>query len=114
MEALGEDRVGYDTEIARASLFGLRSLRLGKRLKAGMTVTVEPGLYFIPELMDRWRAEGRHASMIDYDRFDEFRRFGGIRIEDDIVVTADGGRVLGPPIAKTADDVEARMGRGDG
>jgi Xaa-Pro aminopeptidase/Xaa-Pro dipeptidase len=112
MEALGEDRVGYDTEIARASLFGLRSLRLGKRLKAGMTVTVEPGLYFIPELIDRWRAEGRHRSMIDYDRFDEFRRFGGIRIEDDIVVTADGGRVLGPPIAKAADDVEARMGAG--
>lgn len=110
MEALGEDRVGYDAEIARSPTFGLRSLRLGKRLKAGMTVTIEPGLYFIPQLIDRWRSEQRHAALIDYDRFDQFRGFGGIRIEDDILVTAEGGRVLGTPIAKTADEVEARMG----
>jgi len=111
MEGLGEDRVGYDDAVRRSPLFGMRSLRLGKALKAGMTVTVEPGLYFIPELMDQWRAEGRHAALIDYDRFDAFRHFGGIRIEDDVLVTDAGGRVLGPPIARTADEVEARMGR---
>jgi Xaa-Pro aminopeptidase/Xaa-Pro dipeptidase len=113
MEALGEDQVGYDAEHIRSRLFGLRSLRLGKRLKAGMTVTVEPGLYFIPQLIDQWRAEGRHAGLIDYDRFDQFRSFGGIRIEDDILVTEDGGRILGPAIATTADEVEARMGRSE-
>jgi Xaa-Pro aminopeptidase/Xaa-Pro dipeptidase len=111
MEALGEDRVGYDAETARSGLFGLSSLRLGKRLKAGMTVTVEPGLYFIPLLIDRWRAEGRHAQWIDYDRFDAFRSFGGIRIEDDVLVTVQGGRILGPPIARTAEEVEARIDR---
>jgi Xaa-Pro aminopeptidase/Xaa-Pro dipeptidase len=109
MEALGEDRVGYDSETRRSTLFGLRSLRLGKRLKAGMTVTIEPGLYFIPQLIAMWRGEGRHAALIDYDRFEDFIGFGGIRIEDDIVVTSDGGRVLGPPIVKTPDEIEALM-----
>ncbi|HEX7858074.1 MAG TPA: Xaa-Pro aminopeptidase, partial [Sphingobium sp.] len=109
MEALGEDRVGYDTETRRSTLFGLRSLRLGKVLKAGMTVTVEPGLYFIPQLIDMWKAEGRHAALIDYDRFDAFRRFGGIRIEDDVLVTPGASRILGPAIARTAEEVEARM-----
>jgi len=112
MEALGEDQVGYDAQIMRSRLFGLRSLRLGKRLKAGMTLTVEPGLYFIPQQIDQWRAEKRHAGLIDYDRLDEFRSFGGIRIEDDVVVTTDGGRILGPPIARSVDEVEERMGRG--
>lgn len=110
MEGLGEDHVGYTDTVRRSPLFGLRSLRLGKPLRAGMTVTVEPGLYFIPELIDLWRSEGRHAALVDYDRFDSFRTFGGIRIEDDVLVTEAGGRVLGPPIARTADEVEARMG----
>jgi Xaa-Pro aminopeptidase/Xaa-Pro dipeptidase len=110
MEALGEDNVGYDDEVGRSSLFGLANLRLGKRLRAGMTVTVEPGLYFIPQLIDLWRGEARHADMIDYDRFDAFRDFGGIRIEDDVLITGDGARILGEPIARSVDEVEARIG----
>lgn len=114
MEALGEDHVGYDRETTRSALFGLRSLRLGKRLKTGMTLTVEPGLYFIPALIDRWRAEGKYRELIDYDRCDDFRQFGGIRIEDDVLITADGAEVLGAQIPKEVDDVESLMGRFDG
>jgi Xaa-Pro aminopeptidase/Xaa-Pro dipeptidase len=110
MEALGEDNVGYDARIRRSDLFGLKSLRIGKRLRAGMVVTFEPGLYFIPQLMDMWRAEKRHAHLIDYDRFDMLRGFGGIRIEDDVLVTDTGTRILGEPIARSVDDVEALMG----
>jgi Xaa-Pro aminopeptidase/Xaa-Pro dipeptidase len=112
LEALGEDHVGYDAQTPRSALFGLRSLRLGKTLKAGMTVTIEPGLYFIPQLIDLWRAEGRFAELIDYDRFDAFRAFGGIRIEDDVLITPAGAVVLGPPIAKTVDEIEALMASG--
>lgn len=112
MEALGEDNVGYDAEISRSTLFGLKNLRLGKRLRPGMVVTMEPGLYFIPQLIDLWRAERRHAELIDYDRFDAFRGFGGIRIEDDVLVTETGARILGEPIARSVDEVEALMGTG--
>lgn len=107
MEALGEDFVGYDAETRRSDQFGLRSLRFGRALEEGFVLTVEPGLYFIPALIDRWRAEGRHADFIAYDALDAYRGFGGIRIEDDVLVTADGHRVLGPPIPKTVEEVEA-------
>ena len=109
MESFGEDRIGYGGGTERSSLFGLRSLRLAKPLREGMTVTVEPGLYFIPQLIDAWRAEARHASMIDYEAFERMKGFGGIRIEDDVVVTADGGRVLGPAVAKSVAEIEERM-----
>jgi Xaa-Pro aminopeptidase/Xaa-Pro dipeptidase len=109
MEALGENRVGYDDAIRRSDLFGLKSLRLGKALKPGMTVTIEPGLYFIPQLIAMWRATGRHHDLIDYDRFETFARFGGIRIEDDVMVMPEGGRVLGTPIAKERDEIEDVM-----
>jgi len=112
MEALGEDDVGYDDEVRRSALFGLKSLRLGKRLRPGMVVTIEPGLYFIPQLIDLWRSEGRHAAYIDYDRVDAFRCFGGIRIEDDVLITETGCRILGPAIPRSADAVEAAMGQG--
>ncbi|MBN1420411.1 MAG: aminopeptidase P family protein [Planctomycetes bacterium] len=107
MEGLGEDFVGYTDEIRRSPQFGLRSLRLGRRLEPGFVVTVEPGLYFIPALIDRWRAEGRCADFIRYDRIEAYRDFGGIRIEDDAIIEKDGARVLGAPIAKSIEDVEA-------
>ena len=95
MEDLGEDRVGYDAEIRRSPQFGTRSLRLGRRLREGFTLTVEPGIYFIPALIDRWRAEGTGAAFIDFAALDAYRDFGGIRLEDNVVVTADGCRLLG-------------------
>ncbi len=109
MEDLGEDHVGYTKDIARDKLFGLRFLRLAKKLETGHVLTVEPGIYFIPELIDRWKSENRHNGTIDYDAVDKYRNFGGIRIEDDIVVETDGGRILGPPIPKTIPEIEAIM-----
>lgn len=95
MEDLGEDLVGYDDEITRSSQFGTRNLRLGRRLEAGFVVTIEPGLYFIPTLMDRWQAEKKHAAFINYAALDSFRQLGGVRFEDNVVITPDGHRVLG-------------------
>lgn len=109
MEGLGEDMVGYGEGVERSALFGLGYLRLGKVLKAGMVLTVEPGIYFIPALIDAWQAEGRHSQYIRYETFRQYRDFGGIRIEDDVLVTEQGSRVLGAPIPKTADEVEAAM-----
>ncbi|WP_024304625.1 aminopeptidase P family protein [Pseudogulbenkiania sp. MAI-1] len=109
MEGLGEDLVGYGDEAERSPLFGLGYLRLAKPLKAGMAITVEPGIYFIPALIDAWQAEGRHSQYIRYETFRQYRDFGGIRIEDDVLVTEQGCRVLGAPIPKTAEEVEAAM-----
>ncbi|WP_245622707.1 aminopeptidase P family protein [Gulbenkiania indica] len=109
MEGLGEDLVGYDDSVTRSPLFGLGYLRLGKALKAGMVLTVEPGIYFIPTLIEAWQGEGRFADYIDYETFQQYRDFGGIRIEDNVLVTEDGHRVLGEPIPKTAEDIEALM-----
>jgi Xaa-Pro aminopeptidase len=107
MEGLGEDRVGYGAAFERSDQFGLSALRLARTLEPGFVLTVEPGLYFIPALIDQWRANGMHTRFIDYERVAEYRDFGGIRIEDDVLVTEDGARVLGPSIPKTADAVEA-------
>jgi Xaa-Pro aminopeptidase/Xaa-Pro dipeptidase len=106
MEALGEDLVGYDETVGRSKLFGLRNLRMAKFLRPGMVVTVEPGLYFIPALIDRWESEGRHGHLIDYTRAREFLPVHGIRIEDDVMITDDGPRVLGPAITKDAAQIE--------
>ncbi|POA98003.1 Xaa-Pro aminopeptidase [Chromobacterium sinusclupearum] len=109
MEALGEDLVGYGDGAERSPLFGLGYLRLGKPLKAGMVVTVEPGVYFIPALIEAWEKEERHSAFINYAKFREYADFGGIRIEDNVLVTADGSRVLGEPIPKTVEEIEAVM-----
>ena len=95
MEDLGEDLVGYDDEFKRSTQFGTRNLRLGRRLQEGFAVTVEPGIYFIPILIDRWRAEKKHMDFINYEAVEAYRDFGGIRLEDDVVITADNCRVLG-------------------
>ncbi len=105
MEDLG-DVVGYPEGEARSTQFGLNFLRLAKRLEPGFVITIEPGVYFIPALIDRWRREGRHAEFIRYDRVQAFRSFGGVRIEDDVLITEDGSRVLGPPIPKSVQDIE--------
>ena len=106
MEGLSEDLVGYGEEGKRNPQFGRSSLRLARALEPGFVVTVEPGLYFIPDLIDQWRREGRHAELINYDELEDWKGFGGVRIEDDILVTADGHRILGPPIPKAVAEVE--------
>ncbi len=95
MEDLGEDLVGYDQEFQRSKLFGTRNLRLGRRLREGFVVTVEPGVYFIPALTDRWEQEGRHREFIDYAAARAYREFGGIRLEDNVAIAGGGARVLG-------------------
>ncbi len=106
MEGLGEDYVGYTDTIKRNPEFGWRSLRLGKALEPGYVITVEPGIYFIPELIERWRAENKCAQFIDYNAVEEYKDFGGVRIEDDVLVTESGRRELGKPIPRTIDEVE--------
>jgi len=111
MEPLGEDYVGYTDTIKRNPEFGWRSLRLGKALEPGFVITVEPGLYFIGELIDRCKAEQKYAPYIDYDTVEKYRDFGGVRIEDDVLVTKDGCRVLGRKIPKSIEEVEALASR---
>ena len=106
MEALGEEYVGYTDIIKRNPEFGFKSLRLAKTLEPGYVITVEPGIYFIPELIDRWKAEQKNAQYINYELLDEYRDFGGIRIEDDVLVTDSDCRVLGKKIPKTIAEVE--------
>jgi len=106
MEGLGEDLVGYDEKISRSDQFGLAALRLARELEPGFVITVEPGIYFIPELIDRWKEEDRFAEFINYDKVEKYRNFGGIRIEDDVLITESGHRVLGKPIAKEVDEVQ--------
>ena len=110
MENLG-DAVGYAPGERRSDQIGLNYLRLARELRPGFVLTVEPGCYFVPALIDRWRAERRHAAFIDYDTVARFRDAGGIRIEDDLLITEEGNRILGPPIPKTADDIELMMQR---
>ena len=107
MENLGEQYVGYTPDMKKSTEFGLKSLRLGKALEAGYVVTVEPGLYFIPELMDIWAAEKKLAEFINYDQLSAFRNFGGIRIEDDYLVTPTGSELLSTSLPRTVEAVEA-------
>ncbi|MBN1651851.1 MAG: aminopeptidase P family protein [Bacteroidales bacterium] len=109
MEGLGENYVGYDDNTKRATSFGTAYLRMGKELKPGIVLTVEPGCYFIPALIDQWKSENKHSEFINYDLLETYKDFGGIRIEDDILVTENGHRVLGKPIPKTIDEIETTM-----
>ncbi len=106
MEDLGEDLVGYDQDVMRSTQFGKKSLRLGRSLEAGFVLTVEPGLYFIPELIDIWQMENKFSDYINYDALSQFRSFGGVRIEDNILITPAGSEVIGRPIPKAIDDIE--------
>jgi Xaa-Pro aminopeptidase len=106
MEDYGENNVGYGEKVERSRQFGLAYLRMARELKPGYVMTVEPGLYFIPALYGQWRKEKKHRDFIVYDAVEKFLDFGGVRIEDDVLVTETGRRVLGPPIPKTVADVE--------
>jgi Xaa-Pro aminopeptidase len=106
MENLGEKWVGYDGE-PRSTQFGLRSLRLARTPEEGFVHTIEPGIYFIPELIAQWRIEKRLEAFINYDKVDEYWDFGGIRNEEDYLITATGARRLGPALPLSADEMEA-------
>jgi len=110
MEDLGESYVGYTEELKKGTEFGLKSLRLGRALEPGFVVTIEPGLYFIPELMDLRRSEKKFFEFINYDKLETFRSFGGIRIEEDMLITETGSRLLGKPLAKRSEEIEALRG----
>ena len=105
MEDLGEVYVGYEGK-AKSTQFGIKSLRLAKPLIPGMIVTVEPGIYFIPSLIDMWRAEKRFTDFINYDKLEAYKDFGGIRNEENFVITKDGYKLLGKKKPKTIEDVE--------
>ncbi len=115
MEALGEEHVGYDAATTRSTQFGTAYLRMAKPLVEGHVVTVEPGLYAIPDLIAQWGAEQRHAEFIAYDRLGALDGFGGIRLENDVLVTADGARALTPsrgePVPMDIDGLCALVGR---
>lgn len=106
MENLDEVYVGYNGE-AKSTQFGLKSLRLGRELEENFVLTIEPGIYFIPELIDMWKAENRFAEFINYDKVEQYKDFGGCRNEEDFLITKNGARLLGKPIPKTIADVEA-------
>ena len=95
MEGLGQVNVGFDEETRPSEQFGTNALRMGRRLQEGFVVTDEPGIYFIPALIDDWKAQGLHKDFINYDKLETYKDFGGIRIEDDILITSDGCRFLG-------------------
>ena len=96
MEGLGQIYVGFDEE-TRPNLeqFGTNCLRMGRRLQEGFVVTDEPGIYFIPALIDEWRASGHCKEFLNFDKLETYKDFGGIRIEDDVLITQDGCRFLG-------------------
>ncbi|MBO7578596.1 MAG: aminopeptidase P family protein [Prevotella sp.] len=95
MEGLGQIYVGFDEETRPSTQFGTNALRCGKRLQEGFVMTDEPGIYFIPALIDDWRSQGLHKDFLNYDLLETYKDFGGIRIEDDILITKDGCRFLG-------------------
>ncbi len=111
MEGLGQIYVGFDEE-TRPNLeqFGTNCLRMGRRLEEGFVVTDEPGIYFIPHLIDLWRKEGHCAEFLNFDKLETYKDFGGIRIEDDLLITKDGCRFMGKQrIPYHPDELEAFM-----
>ena len=96
LEGLGQIHVGFDEETRpRLDQFGTNCLRMGRRLEEGFVVTDEPGIYFIPDLIDDWKRNGHCAGFLNFEQIETYKDFGGIRIEDDVLITADGCRFLG-------------------
>jgi Xaa-Pro aminopeptidase len=107
MESLGENYIGYNEEVKRSTQFGTAFLRFALPYKPGHVFTVEPGCYFIPELIEMWKAEGKFKDFINYSKIDKYMSIGGIRIEDNVLITEKGHKVLGKPIPKTVKEVES-------
>lgn len=113
MEDLGENYVGYDDEISRIDQFGTAFLRLGRRLQTGFAITVEPGIYFVPALIEKWKNEKINSAFINFEKAKEYIGFGGIRLEDDVLITEKGSRLLGSKrIPVSVNEVEAIVGKG--
>ncbi len=112
MEDFGEDLVGYDDDQRRADKLGLGNLRMARRLKPGYVITDEPGIYFIPALIEKWKKEGTGKGFVNYDKLLTYYDFGGIRIEDDVLVTPTGARRLGSKrLPATVQEIEELMRR---
>jgi len=109
MEDLGQIYVGYDDEIRPVNQFGTAYLRMGRRLQPGFVITNEPGIYFIPALIEKWKAEKINSDFINFDGLESYLDFGGIRLEDDILVTETGCEIIGDRIPITPDEVESIM-----
>jgi len=107
MEALGENYIGYNDEVKRSEQFGTAFLRFALPYKPGHVFTVEPGCYFIPELIELWKNEGKFKEFINYSKIDGYMSIGGIRIEDNVLITEKGHKLLGKPIPKTIKEVES-------
>lgn len=107
MEGLGENYIGYNDQIKRSKQFGLSFLRFALPYKPGHVFTIEPGIYFIPQLIDKWKAEGKFMDFVNYDKVESWKDFGGIRIEDNVLITENGHRLLGKPIPKTVEEIES-------
>ena len=112
MEDYDQIYVGYDDEIRPSDQFGLAYLRLGRRLQPNFVITNEPGIYFIPALIDKWKSEKHLEQFINYDKIETYKDFGGIRLEDDILVTETGCRILGERIPIDIEDVEQMVKSG--
>ena len=110
MENLGEQYVGYTDALKKSTQFGLKSLRLGRALEPGFVVTVEPGLYFIKELIDQWNTQQKFTDFINYDQLDRYKDFGGIRVEEDFLITSNGHRLLGKELPKSPEEIESLRG----
>lgn len=112
MEDYGENYVGYDDDQRRSSQLGLGSLRMARKLVPGNVITDEPGIYFIPALIEKWKSEKTDQGFVNYQKLESYYDFGGIRLEDDVLVTADGARRLGKKrLPISPDDVEAAMAK---
>ena len=109
MEDLGQIYVGYDDETRPVDQFGTAYLRMGRKLQPGFVITNEPGIYFIPALIEKWNAEKINNDFINFDRLESYLGFGGIRLEDDILVTESGSEIIGDRIPITPDEVEDMM-----
>jgi Xaa-Pro aminopeptidase len=110
MEALGENFIGYNDHVKRSDQFGISFLRFALPYMPGHVFTIEPGCYFIPELIEKWKSEKKFTEFINYSKIDKYMSIGGIRIEDNVLITEKGHKLLGKPIPKTVKEIESICG----